>query len=245
MPLQFHNIAKSYSGKQVLDVPELSIAEKGITAILGPSGCGKTTLLRIVAGLETADRGSISWKKDDNLSSSDVRGERIDLLAPAVRDISFAMQQAVITPQWTVEEHWRFPLEQLNLDAKEIATRIESIADTLELSSKRNQKARELSGGEQQRVSLGRAMIRRSRCLLLDEPLSQVDRPLRLRLQQKIREEIMRNASTAIWVTHDVTEVMAIADNLVVMSAGRVLQIGSPQEIRNKPASEVVAELVQ
>lgn len=244
MPLQFQNISKSFAGKSVLDIPELFVAERKITAILGPSGCGKTTLLRIAAGLEAADRGSISWRKDDD-SVSNSNDERIDQLPPAAREISFAMQQPVVTPHWTVEEHWRFPLNQLKLDEREIVSRIDQLADALELTSKRNQKTRELSGGEQQRVSLGRAMIRRSRCLLLDEPLSQVDRPLRLKLQQKIRDDVVKNGSTAIWVTHDVTEVMAVADCLVVMSEGQVLQVGSPQEIRNKPASGVVAELVQ
>ncbi len=122
----------------------------------------------------------------------------------------------------------------MKLSTNEIAERIRQVAEMLELADRLKQLARELSGGQQQRVALGRAMVRRSRCLLLDEPLSQLDRPLRLKLQQKIREQINLSGSTSVWVTHDITEVMAVSDNLVVMSAGRILQVGSPQDVQKK-----------
>jgi ABC-type Fe3+/spermidine/putrescine transport system ATPase subunit len=230
-PLLCRRLVKKFAGRQVLNQLSLEIPHGSITAVLGPSGCGKTTFLRVLAGLEQLDSGDISWQ-----------GEVWTKLPLALRGVSLAMQQSVITPHWTVLDHWKFALSQQTLQHEDRAARLALYADMLELEPLRLRQASLLSGGEQQRVALGRALIRQARLLLLDEPLSQVDRPLRLRLQSRLKELLAAQRTTVLWVTHDIQEAAAVAEYLAVMVGGEIARFGRTADVLaqrvNGPAAE-------
>ena len=213
------------------------VPSPAVTILLGPSGCGKSTLLRCLAGFETPRAGTIQYEGRDWQRSS-----------PRERGIGYAPQQMALTPHWTVRELLGYALAQQGLLPAEVAARIASVLDLTELDSLADQRCRELSGGEQRRVGLARALIRHSPVVLLDEPLSELDRPLRDRLLAKLKVWFQQHPALALWVTHDRADAEQFAAEgsaqVLVMGEGRILQAGSLAELRRGPRTELVREFV-
>lgn len=212
----------------------LSVSSHEILALVGPSGCGKTTTLRLIAGLETPTSGSIHI--DGKLSTQ----------TPAKdRDVAMVFQQPALFPHLSVFDNIGFGLKLRKFPKTEIEARVREAAQFLGLVDKLPCRPHELSGGEAQRVSLGRALVRRPKLFLLDEPLSSVDAPMRKLLRQQILGLHRLLKVPMIYVTHDQREALAIGNRIAVMNRGELQQIGTPQEIREKPANEFVTEFFE
>jgi multiple sugar transport system ATP-binding protein len=211
---------------------DLEVNDDELLVVLGPTGAGKTTLLRTIAGLETPERGSIQ-----------MGGRDITRLDPAGRDVALVFQNFSLYPRWTVRRNLEFPLRApgRHLPEAEIAARVEWAADLLKISRYLGREASRLSGGEMQRVAIGRAIVRRPRLFLLDEPLTNLDAKLRESLRFELAELRRTLATPMIFVTHDQSEALSMADRIVVLSQGRILQTGTPREIYEHPASATVA----
>lgn len=229
--LTLKNISKSY-GRGTMAVKDFSLDIKDgeFVVLVGPSGCGKTTILRMIAGLESTDGGEIL-----------LDGESIRDLPSQKRDIAMVFQNYALYPTMTVFDNIAFPLKMRKMSKEDISCRVENVAATLEIGELLYRKPRQLSGGEKQRVAMGRAMIRDPKLFLMDEPLSNLDAKLRINLREKIAELHRRLQTTTIYVTHDQFEAMTLADKLVVMRDGRIEQVGTPAEIYNRPLNPFVA----
>jgi len=229
--LTLKHISKSYgNGTMAVKDFSLDIEDGEFVVFVGPSGCGKTTILRMIAGLETIDSGEIF-----------LDGTSICGMPPQKRDITMVFQNYALYPTMTVFENIAFPLKMRKLRRDEIRDRVDYVARTLEIQDLLNRKPKQLSGGEKQRVAMGRAMVREPKLFLLDEPLSNLDAKLRMSLRSKIAELHKRLHTTTIYVTHDQAEAMTLADKLVVMRVGKIEQVGTPEEIYNRPANPFVA----
>jgi ABC-type sugar transport system ATPase subunit len=229
--LVLEGVGKTYpGGVQAVREASLSVGPEELLVLVGPSGCGKTTLLRLVAGLEALDTGRIV------LAGRDLTG-----IPPAQRDVALVFQSHALYPGKTVYQNLAFPLRMRGTPAKEIDGLVRSMAARLGLEAVLHVRPGQLSGGQQQRVALGRALVRRPALFLLDEPLSNLDASLRRDLRGLIRRLQRELGRPAIHVTHDQEEALALADRLVVMSAGRLLQAGTPQEVYHRPACCFVA----
>ncbi|MEO6182069.1 MAG: ABC transporter ATP-binding protein [Verrucomicrobiota bacterium] len=217
-------------------VKELSLKiESGeLLAMVGPSGCGKTTMLRLIAGLEDATSGSIY-----------IDGKRANDFLAKDRDVAMVFQQPALFPHMNVFENIAFGLKLRKFSATEIQTRVREASKILGLSEKLRCRPCELSGGEGQRVALGRALVRRPKLFLLDEPLSSVDAPMRKQLRQQIIEIQQMLKVPMIYVTHDQREAVAIGQRIAVLNHGELQQIGTPSEIHDKPANKFVAEFFE
>ncbi|HSH00023.1 MAG TPA: ABC transporter ATP-binding protein [candidate division Zixibacteria bacterium] len=200
---------------------------------LGPSGCGKTTLLRLIAGLEAPDEGEIK-----------LGGRRIDTLPPAQRDVSLVFQNYALYPHMTVAENLSFPLKVRKVPTDQRRTQVNEIAELLDLTDQLGKKPGQLSGGQRQRVALGRAIIRKPNLYLLDEPLSNLDSELRARMRREIVRLQKSLNTAAVYVTHDQTEALTMADIIMVLHKGHVRQIGTPDEIYRAPADTFVAGFI-
>jgi len=231
--LGLRNIQKSYGDNRVLCDVNLDIADGEFIVVVGPSGCGKTTLLRVVAGLETPDEGEIS-----------LFGEVVNEMSPAQRGIAMVFQSYALYPHLTVYKNLEFALELAHLSRDEIARRITDVSNILSLQDYLDRKPAELSGGQRQRVALGRALVRQPRLFLFDEPLSNLDAGLRMNTRIEIARLHRTLGTSIIYVTHDQTEAMTLADRIVVMRAGRIEQVGAPLELYNKPANRFVAGFI-
>ncbi|MEO5803865.1 MAG: ABC transporter ATP-binding protein [Verrucomicrobiota bacterium] len=209
----------------------LTIPSGELLAMVGPSGCGKTTTLRLIAGLEEATSGSIyiNSKLANNIPAKD-------------RDVAMVFQTPALFPHMTVFQNMSFGLMLRKFSNAEIEKRIGEAAELLGLSDKLNARPNELSGGEAQRVSLGRALVRQPKLFLLDEPLSSVDAPMRKQLRQQIVQIQQLLKVPMIYVTHDQREALAIGHRIVVLNRGELQQIGTPSEILDQPANNFVAE---
>ncbi len=209
----------------------IEINSDELVTLVGPSGCGKTTTLRLIAGLEEATSGSIY-----------IMGQCVDEIAAGGRDVAMVFQQPALFPHMNVFENMAFGLKLRKFSQAEIQNRVEEVVENLGLQGKLSCLPNELSGGEAQRVSLGRALVRRPKLFLLDEPLSSLDAPTR----KQLRLQIVRLQKTLrvpmIYVTHDQREAMSIGQRIVVLNHGELQQFGTPSEIREKPANEFVAE---
>ncbi|MGI9303652.1 MAG: ABC transporter ATP-binding protein [Gammaproteobacteria bacterium] len=227
------NVSKHF-GKLVA-VADLSITveDAEFVVLLGPTGVGKTTTLRLVAGLEKADAGSIS------IGGRDVTGEAI-----AGRDVAFVFQQYSLYPHNTVFENLAFPLRSplRKESAADVDARVSEIARLLHMESKLRNKVTELSGGEMQRVAIGRALVRQPNVFLMDEPLSSLDAKLREELRAELKRIQVDLGATILYVTHDQVEAMTLADRIGVLCEGRLLQVGTPHEIYARPDSVYVAQ---
>ncbi len=220
-------ITKSFGGTQVLKGVSADIGSGEIISLLGASGCGKTTLLRIVAGLETANSGTIE------IDGRDVTG-----LPPERRDIAMMFQSYALLPHLTVAENVRFPLRMRRIStAREQAARVAEALETVQLGHLANQRPRQLSGGQQQRVALARAIISRPKVLLLDEPLSNLDARLREDMHVELIDLHKRLGLTTIFVTHDQEEALSLSDRIILLHKGAVEQEGTPDEIYGSPAT--------
>lgn len=224
-------IRKRLGDREVLCDVDLAVRSGESLCIVGPSGCGKTTLLRIVAGLEAADAGSVLLDGRDQLG-----------VATEQRQLGFVFQELALYPHLSVEENLAFPLRMQKVDRRERGKRVQELAEWFELTDLLRRYPNEMSGGQRQRVAIGRALIRQPRVLLMDEPFSQLDAGLRLRLRESIFERQRQFGSTTIVVTHDPGEAMAMADRVVVMDQGQIVQAGSPEEVSRNCHTRFVAD---
>ncbi len=211
----------------------LTVADGECLVIVGPSGCGKTTTLRLIAGLETPDAGNISL---DDISQNNV--------PPKDRNVAMVFQHHALFPHLTAYENMAFGLMLRKTPRAEIETRVREAAEILGLTALLKRKPENLSGGECQRVALGRALVRRPKIFLLDEPLSNLDAPMRQQLRGEIQKIRQLTAATMIYVTHDQSEALALADRLAIMRDGTLQQIATPAEILRNPANPFVTEFL-
>ncbi len=231
--LEVKGVSVRFGDTVALDVLDVTVQDGEVLAVLGPSGCGKSTLLRVVAGLQPPAEGSVLWD-----------GRPLDAVPPHMRNFGLMFQDFALFPHKTVTGNVGFGLRMLGMAAPEIDRRV---AEALEMVGLRGYEGRSiayLSGGEQQRVALARALAPEPRLLMLDEPLGSLDRTLRERLLLELRGLFVELGITAIYVTHDQEEAFAICDRMVVMRAGRVAQIGTPEQVWRRPADEWVARFL-
>lgn len=212
---------------------DLKIADKEFIVLLGPSGCGKTTTMRMIAGLEHPSEGEIK-----------IDGNVINDLEPKDRDVAMVFQSYGLYPTMTVKENIRFPLKVRGIPKAEHETLIKRAADMVELGDLLDRLPKELSGGQRQRVALARAIVRKPTVFLMDEPLSNLDAKLRVSTRAQIKNLQHELAVTTIYVTHDQIEAMTLADRVVVMNKGEIMQVGTPTDIYNHPANEFVAGFI-
>jgi iron(III) transport system ATP-binding protein len=201
--------------------------------LLGASGCGKTTLLRCIAGLETPDSGSIWFGSRD-----------VTCLAPHKREAAMVFQSYALWPHLTVGQNIAFGLEERRVPRTQIRRLVSEALEMVKLPGFEERSIDQMSGGQQQRVSLARALVVKPRCLLLDEPLSNLDAQLRVEMRREIRRIVKENGLTGIYVTHDQEEALAMADRMAVLSRGRIGQVGTPEEIYRDPRSAYVANFI-
>ena len=211
----------------------LAIAEGEFVTLLGASGCGKTTTLNMVAGLEDVTSGDIL-----------MNGKRVNDLSPVERDVAMVFQNYALYPHMTVARNIGFTLKMRGLDAQAIKERVEKVAAALELSTMLERLPSQLSGGQQQRVAIGRALVREPKVFLFDEPFSNLDAGLRMKMRAEVKELHQRLGVTSIFVTHDQEEAMSISDRIAVMNLGRIEQLGTPEEIYAEPATRYVATFI-
>lgn len=229
--LELCSITKSFNSTNVLSNVSLSVQKSEIVCILGPSGCGKTTLLRLIAGLEDPDKGSVIFQ-----------GHVINKVPPKDRGFGLMFQDLALFPHMTVFGNISFGLRMQNIDKNAIDKKVDHLLGLLNLSGYRNRRITELSGGEKQRVALARSLAPEPELLMLDEPLVSLDRDLRETIQNELRTTLKNIGMTSIYVTHDRDEAYALADSIIVMNEGNIVQTGSPEELFTYPASEVVAK---
>ncbi|MGB9784335.1 MAG: ABC transporter ATP-binding protein [Fervidicoccaceae archaeon] len=223
MPLRLQNIRKKY-GKFELAIDEYTFMDKSYNVVLGPSGSGKTTTLRIIAGLEFPDSGRILLDDED-----------ITDLPPFKRNIGLVFQNYALYPHLTAYENIAVPLKIKKMSKEEIDKRIKRVAEILGIAGELEKYPSQLSGGQQQRVAIARALVKEPRILLLDEPLSNLDARIRIEVRGFLKELQRELEMTVIHVTHDQEEAMSIADNIMLLNAGKIVQSGSPFEIYRKP----------
>ncbi len=233
VPITIEKLTKRFGTQTVLQEISVRIAAGELFFLLGPSGCGKTTLLRAVAGLNEPDEGRI------------LAGDRdVTHLPPHVRDMGMVFQSYALWPHLTLRENVSFGLEMRGLKRGEIRQRALRALELVKLADRAEARPNELSGGQQQRVALARALVIEPQGLLLDEPLSNLDAKLRLEMRTEIRRICKEAGLTAIYVTHDQKEALSIADRLAILDRGRLLQVGTPQEVYTRPNSRFVAAFI-
>ncbi len=231
--LILQNITKSFGKIQVINGIDLAIEPGEFVVFVGPSGCGKSTMLRMIAGLESVSGGRI------------VIGERdVTHTAPSQREIAMVFQSYALFPHLTVAENIGFGLRLAKIPKDEIAARVDEVAHTLQLETLLARKPRQLSGGQRQRVAIGRSIIRHPKVFLFDEPLSNLDAALRVQMRLEIARLHQNLATTMIYVTHDQTEAMTLADRIVVFNDGRIEQIGTPIDLYERPGNTFVAGFI-
>ena len=228
--LAVRGLAKRFGETTALHPTDLDIADGEFVVIVGPSGCGKSTLLRLLAGLEEPSDGQVL------IGGADVTGR-----GPAKRGIAMVFQSYALYPHLSVAENIAFPLRMARRPRGEIAAKVAAVADLLDLTALLDRRPRTLSGGQRQRVSIGRAIVRDPAVLLLDEPLSNLDAELRVRLRREFARLHQRLGATMVYVTHDQVEAMTLANRIVVMRDGRVEQVGTPGELYRRPLTVSVA----
>lgn len=231
--ISLQDVTKRYGSLTTVDRVSLDIAQGEFVAFLGPSGCGKTTTLRMIAGLTLASEGSIRFGTRD-----------VSDLPPYLRNAGLVFQGYALFPHMTVAENVVFGLEMRRIDRAQAQRRVQEALALVKLDHLADRLPKQLSGGQQQRVALARAIVYEPEVLLLDEPLSALDAKLRHEVRTDLRRLQSRLGLTTIFVTHDQDEALAVADRIVVMSAGKVEQVGTPREIYQRPASRFVAEFI-
>jgi multiple sugar transport system ATP-binding protein len=226
------NLSKSFGDDVGLDDVSMTIPDGAFVVLLGPTGAGKTTTLRLISGLEKADSGEV-W----------IDGRCVDNETPAQRDVAMVFQQYSLYPHLTVKDNLAFPLKSpiLNTPKDEIERKVAEVADVLQITHKLGNKATELSGGEMQRVSIGRALVREPSIYLMDEPLSSLDAKLRTDLRVELKRIQASLGATLLYVTHDQIEAMTMATHVGVLNDGKLVQFGTPREIYENPNSLYVA----
>ncbi|MDT5008781.1 MAG: multiple sugar transport system ATP-binding protein [Mycobacterium sp.] len=229
-----NRVTKSYpDGTAAVKDLSLTIADGEFVILVGPSGCGKSTTLNMIAGLEEITSGELS-----------IGGERVNDKAPKDRDIAMVFQSYALYPHMTVRQNIAFPLTLAKMKKAEIAQKVEETAKTLGLTELLDRKPANLSGGQRQRVAMGRAIVRDPKAFLMDEPLSNLDAKLRVQMRGEIARLQRRLGTTTVYVTHDQTEAMTLGDRVVVLLAGVAQQVGTPQELYDRPVNLFVAGFI-
>ncbi len=231
--IELKNITKSFDGEVVLDNINLDIYDNEFLTLLGPSGCGKTTTLRIIGGFETADEGDVIFMD-----------ERINDVPPHKRNVNTVFQRYALFPHLNVFENVAFPLREKRVPKAEITERVNEMLKLVALSGFEKRSVNSLSGGQQQRVAIARALVSKPKVLLLDEPLAALDLKLRKDMQQELKKIQKATGITFVFVTHDQEEALSMSDTVVVMSEGRIQQIGTPMDIYNEPENAFVADFI-
>ncbi|MFL6580444.1 MAG: ABC transporter ATP-binding protein [Burkholderiales bacterium] len=233
--VKLHGISKKFRGHTALSGLDLDIASGEFFVLLGPTGAGKTTTLRLIAGLDHPDAGSIAIDEQDVMRWS-----------AAERDVALVFQYYSLYPHYTVRQNLEFPLKSKvrRLSQAQIDERVAKAAKTLRIGQLLERKTDRLSGGEMQRVSIGRAIVREPKVFLMDEPLSNLDAKLREILRAELKDLQMKLGATFLYVTHDQVEAMSMGDKIGVLNQGRLIQVGTPQQIYNQPRDVFVATFV-
>jgi multiple sugar transport system ATP-binding protein len=231
--LELKHIVKGFDSTTVLHGIDLEVPDGEFVVFVGPSGCGKSTLLRVIAGLEVPTAGEIR-----------IDGAVVNTVSAAHRGCAMVFQSYALYPHMSVYDNMAFGLENLGTPRPQIETKVQNAASLLRLGELLQRKPTQLSGGQRQRVAIGRAIVREPKLFLFDEPLSNLDAELRVSMRAEIRELHARLKATMIYVTHDQTEAMTMADKIVVLRAGRVEQMGSPLDLYNHPANTFVAGFI-
>jgi multiple sugar transport system ATP-binding protein len=231
--IELRNVGKSYGAVSVLDGVSLDMAAGEFVVLVGPSGCGKSTLLRMIAGLEDISSGQIT-----------IGGKVVNNMPAKERDLAMVFQNYALYPHMKVSQNMSFALKLAGVPKAEIARRVAVAAEILGLEKLLDRLPRELSGGQRQRVAMGRAIVRDPRAFLFDEPLSNLDAKLRVKMRGEIKKLHQRLGKTTIYVTHDQTEAMTMADKIVVLNGGRIEQAGAPLELYDNPVNLFVASFI-
>ena len=231
--LSLQNIRKSYAGVPVITDLSLEVADREFVVFVGPSGCGKSTLIRMIAGLEEIDGGSVS-----------IDGKRMNAVGPADRGLAMVFQSYALYPHMTVRQNMSFALRLAHVPQAERDQKVSEAARILHLESYLDRKPGQLSGGQRQRVAIGRAIVRNPKIFLFDEPLSNLDAALRGQMRIELARLHEKLDATMIYVTHDQVEAMTLADRIVVLQAGHIEQVGTPLEIYHYPENLFVAGFI-
>ncbi|MCV6575175.1 MAG: sn-glycerol-3-phosphate ABC transporter ATP-binding protein UgpC [Cohaesibacter sp.] len=232
-PIALNDVKKSYGNLPVIHGVDIHIEPGEFAVLVGPSGCGKSTLLRMLAGLESVTGGQI-----------EIGGERMNDAPPKERDIAMVFQNYALYPHMTVAENMGFSLRLARADKAMARAKVEAAAEILGLEKLLDRYPRHLSGGQRQRVAMGRAIVRDPAVFLFDEPLSNLDAKLRVKMRSEIKELHQKLKTTVVYVTHDQIEAMTMADKIIVLDGGHVSQIGSPLELYNRPQNKFVASFI-
>lgn len=231
--LSLNNVVKRYGALEVIHGANLEIADGEFVVFVGPSGCGKSTLLRMIAGLEDISGGEIS-----------IGGKVVNDAEPTERGIAMVFQSYALYPHMTVEENLSFGLRMNGNPKADTEQRVRRAADILQINELMQRRPKQLSGGQRQRAAIGRAIVRQPRVFLFDEPLSNLDAELRVQMRVEISRLHKQLGTTMIYVTHDQTEAMTLADKIVVLRAGNIEQVGAPLDLYDDPANRFVAGFV-
>ena len=231
--IELRGVQKFFGAVQVIKDLNLKIDTNEFIVLLGQSGCGKTTTLRAIAGLETIDEGDIL-----------IDGQPVQHLKAADRDIAMVFQSFSLYPHMTVFENVAFPLRATRMSKADVDTEVRAVAKVLQITHLLDKRPSALSGGDMQRVAIGRALVRRPKAMLMDEPIGALDAKLREEMRAEIKRLHLKQGSTTIYVTHDQIEAMSLADRIVIMHEGVLQQVGSPQEVYAHPANLFVAQFV-
>ncbi len=231
--IRAETLSKAFGQVTALDRVSLQIEAGELFFLLGPSGCGKSTLLRCIAGLETPDSGVIRFG-----------GQDVTAVPPHLRGTAMVFQSYALWPHLTVAQNIAFGLEERRVPKPEVKRRVAEALELVQLQGFGPRSIDQMSGGQQQRVALARALVVKPKCLLLDEPLSNLDAQLRIEMRREIRRLVKDHGLTAIYVTHDQEEALAMADRIAILTAGRLAQVGPPEEIYRSPRSAEVAAFI-
>jgi len=232
--LRLNNVTKVFD-KKVYACRDITfdVRDREFAVLLGPSGCGKTTILRLIAGLEDPDAGEIF-----------IENELINEVPPSKRDIAMVFQNYALYPHMTAGDNMSFGLRMRGLPKSEVADRVKTAAEILEIAGLLDRKPRQLSGGERQRVALGRALVRQPKVFLFDEPLSNLDAKLRAQMRAELARIHKRLKATIVYVTHDQVEALTLGDKIIVLKDGRIQQVSDPAELYQRPVNKFVAGFV-
>ena len=230
--IRMHAVSKAFGATVAVNALDLTIADAEFVVLLGPTGAGKTTTLRLIAGLERPDSGRIS-----------IDGHDVGAFSPAERDVAFVFQQYSLYPHLTVRQNLAFPLKSpaRKMGPEAIEARVDEVARMVRIDHKLDNRSTQLSGGEMQRVAIGRALVRRPSVFLMDEPLSSLDAKLRSELRLELKRIQNEIGATLLYVTHDQVEAMTMADRIGILSEGELVQVGTPREIYDNPSNLHVA----